>query len=485
MSLFVWALFLNLLFALGRILYVLFYPIDLSPEEAQYWDWSRHLDLSYYSKPPMVAYLNFISTGLLGNTEIGVRITPIVLSFTLSLLVFLFVRELFGERVAFLSSTLPNLFVGTAINSILMTTDAPFLFFWGLSLMLIYLAVEKNRAGLWLAVGVAAGLTFLSKYPAVFLFPLTLLYMLMVRRDLILSVKPYISLIPAFLLSLPVVVWNLKREFVSFKHVGTLAEKGSSFPNWDTFLEFLGGQILLLSGPPFFLMLYGWWKTFRQKDKRLIFLTVYSLPVFLFFSALSLKKEVYANWAGFGYFAGAIISALFLERLLRRSKIAFGSILVFCGFLTLLLHFTPLVDKIGMRELLPPKKDPVKVMVGWEYLGKEVSRFYSGKEMVFSPRYQIAAELAFYVEGNPRTFVFHFGRMTQYYLWRDMLGDFKGKDALFVSEWGLPQRVKNHFRSHEYLKSVEIVWRGEIVKSFKIYRLRGFVGWFDEKPKGY
>src|SRR5688572_14012601 len=32
-------------------------PIDLSGDEAHYWDWSRRLDLSYYSKGPLVAYL--------------------------------------------------------------------------------------------------------------------------------------------------------------------------------------------------------------------------------------------------------------------------------------------------------------------------------------------------------------------------------------------------------------------------------------------
>jgi len=62
---------INLLFLIFRILYVLLYPVDLSPEEAQYWDWSRRLDLSYYSKPPMVAYLNALSTAVLGNTELG------------------------------------------------------------------------------------------------------------------------------------------------------------------------------------------------------------------------------------------------------------------------------------------------------------------------------------------------------------------------------------------------------------------------------
>src|ERR1700686_1782999 len=32
-------------------------PLDLAPDEAHYWDWSRHLDWSYYSKGPLVALL--------------------------------------------------------------------------------------------------------------------------------------------------------------------------------------------------------------------------------------------------------------------------------------------------------------------------------------------------------------------------------------------------------------------------------------------
>src|SRR5208282_457431 len=32
-------------------------PLDLAPDEAHYWDWSRHLGWSYYSKGPLVAYL--------------------------------------------------------------------------------------------------------------------------------------------------------------------------------------------------------------------------------------------------------------------------------------------------------------------------------------------------------------------------------------------------------------------------------------------
>ncbi|WP_457600568.1 ArnT family glycosyltransferase [Hydrogenivirga sp.] len=485
MNLFSYALLLNVSFALFRVAYILFYPLDLSPEEAQYWDWSRHLDLSYYSKPPMVAYMNLVSTQVFGNTELGVRITPVLLSLTLSILVFLFVSRLFNERVALLSSVLPNLFVGTAINSLLMTTDAPFIFFWGVSVMLIYFAVERNNLSSWLWVGVFAGLAFLSKYPAVFLFPLTLLYMFLTHREVLFSWRPYVSIVPALALSLPVLVWNVRNEFVSFKHVTTLAEKNAHFPNWGTFLEFLGGQALLLSVAPFLILIYAWWRTFRDTDRRLIFLTIYSLPVFLFFSFLALKKEVYANWSGFGYFTGAILVALFMDRMAGEKKFLFWTTVGVSVFLTTLLYFTPLFDYLGLRKLLPPKRDPVKVMVGWERLGREVGRFYTGGELVFSTAYQTAAELAFYVEGNPRTFVFHFGRMTQYYLWRDMLKLYAGRDALFVSEWGLPDRIKKSFTSYEFLRNVDVFWRGERIKRFRIFRLKGFKGSFDETPKGY
>jgi len=485
MSPFTAALLINLLFAIFRVFYILLYPVDLSPEEAQYWDWSRELDLSYYSKPPMVAYLNALSTALLGNTEIGVRITPVLLSFILSLVVFVFARKLFGSEAALFASVIPNLFAGTAINALLMTTDAPFIFFWGVSVVLIHNALRENSTALWLLVGVSAGLAFLSKYPAVFLLPLTMLCMFLLRRDLLLSPKPYISLIPALAISSPVLFWNFRMDFVSFKHVSTLAEKGADFPNLATAAEFLGGQLALLSGVPFLFLLYGWWKAIREREPALVFLTVYSLPVFLFFLLLSLRKEVYANWAGFGYFTGSLIASLYLWKFFRRKPAAGLLILLSCALITLLLHFTPLVDRLGLRSFLPPHRDPVKIMVGWEELGKAVGDLYSGSELIFSDAYQIAAELAFYVKGNPRTFVFHRGRMTQYYLWRDRLAEFRGRDALFVSEHTPSADVLKHFDGYTLADVVRVLWRGAEIKSYRIYRLTDFVGSFDEKPRGY
>src|SRR5262245_36240646 len=54
-------------------------PIDLSGDEAQYWDWSRNLDLSYYSKGPLIAYIIRASCAIFGDTMPAVRYPAILI----------------------------------------------------------------------------------------------------------------------------------------------------------------------------------------------------------------------------------------------------------------------------------------------------------------------------------------------------------------------------------------------------------------------
>src|SRR3954451_13425320 len=54
-------------------------PIDLSGDEAQYWDWSRQLDLSYYSKGPLVAYIIRASCAIFGDNMPAVRYPALLL----------------------------------------------------------------------------------------------------------------------------------------------------------------------------------------------------------------------------------------------------------------------------------------------------------------------------------------------------------------------------------------------------------------------
>src|SRR5215211_8099456 len=65
-------------------------PIDLSGDEAQYWDWSRQLDWSYYSKGPLVAYIIRASCWVFGqDTMPAVRFPAVAFGVGTSLVTYL------------------------------------------------------------------------------------------------------------------------------------------------------------------------------------------------------------------------------------------------------------------------------------------------------------------------------------------------------------------------------------------------------------
>src|ERR1700736_6017691 len=70
----VWAIAINLFIAFTRVLALRNSPLDLLPDEAQYWSWSHHLAFGYFSKPPVIAWLIWATTGLAGNNEWAVRL---------------------------------------------------------------------------------------------------------------------------------------------------------------------------------------------------------------------------------------------------------------------------------------------------------------------------------------------------------------------------------------------------------------------------
>jgi len=57
-----------LLFRLG---YIASGTIELSPDEAYQWLWSKHLALSYFSKPPGIAFTQFAGTALWATRHSG------------------------------------------------------------------------------------------------------------------------------------------------------------------------------------------------------------------------------------------------------------------------------------------------------------------------------------------------------------------------------------------------------------------------------
>src|SRR5262245_55696760 len=165
-------------------------PLDLAPDEAHYWDWSRHLDWSYYSKGPLVALLIRGSCALFGpwseavcgSPMVAVRLPAVLCGgLLLASLYVLTVQTLRSERlaaaVAALACTLPPVAAGSS----LMTIDAPFTACWGWALVAGHRAAVRGSAWAWPVAGLLVGAGTLAKYTMVLWLPSMALFLFAVR----------------------------------------------------------------------------------------------------------------------------------------------------------------------------------------------------------------------------------------------------------------------------------------------------------------
>ena len=162
-----------------RVSYLAICPLELCPDEAYYWDWSRQLDWGYYSKPPMIAWLIGLATRLGGPSEFVIRLPATCLG-TLGLWpVFTLGRGMFGARVGFWAAAAVAATPGLAAMSLLMTIDAPFLCAWAFAVWCVWELLSGDDINpRWLPGAIlATGLGLLSKQTMVAIIPLTLLWL--------------------------------------------------------------------------------------------------------------------------------------------------------------------------------------------------------------------------------------------------------------------------------------------------------------------
>jgi len=442
-----------LLLSAFRILFIMTSSFDLTPDEAHYWEWSRRLDWSYYSKGPMIACLIRIGTGIFGNTVLGVRAFAVVLSAFSSLLLFRLGKELYDEKTGCAAAFLVQVVPLFSVFGIVLTIDSPFIFFWILSLSLFHYIIRKDgQASLvpWSFLGISIGLGLLTKYTMAF-FPISAFLFMLVRKDcrkFLKTAGPYLALIISVLVFSPVLFWNAANGWVTLKHTAGQAhiEEGLVL-SFRTFGEFLGSQVGVLT-PLLFVMLFTALGKLRSSREG-SFLIWFSMPIIAFFMLKSLQGKVQANWALTGYITTLVaFSAVYIgqwKNLRRPAHVATAAALLLALTASLVIHFPSAFN-------LPDKLDPSLRVTGWRELGREASISYrelstQGPAFVFSDSYQVASELAFYMENNPVTYCANTGRrMNQYDLWPGF-EHLIGQDALFVrtKEKDLPEEVRSAF----------------------------------------
>lgn len=478
-----------------RLAYIAWTPFALSPDEAHYWDWSRRLDFSYYSKGPVIAWVIAGFTSVFGVNAVAVRIGAALFSALTTYALYLFGKDAFkSEKIGFYSAVILNTVPIFSAGSALMTPDMPFVFFWTASIWCVYKALSENHPAWWLGAGALTGAGFLSKYTMALILPCVLLTMLFTEegKKALKSPWPYVAATVALLISTPVIYWNILHEELTIKHTLGQINPETNKTGLRLGIEFFGSQLALVTPILFVAVAYGIWtaaKTgFKEKNLGLILAFFTSAPVFLFFFFKGFHGKVQGNWAAASYITAAPAALWILYRLLESSgekAKKMYKLLAFAGITIAVLssgfaYFPWVAENVGYKTVLYGA--PYNRVTAWRELGNRISKTLAEmppETFIMADSYQITSELAFYVKGNPTTYNYDDGnrRMNQYDLWPGPESLKKGRSALYVKgdNVGAEKEVLRSFEACS--KDLLTIYRNDaILKEFSIWRCYNYKG---------
>ncbi len=474
-----------ILYVCIKILFI-YSGYDLFSEEAQYWLWSRYPDWSYYSKPPLIAWVNFV-TGLLGPHDTIIRITALTFGLASLYIMYRIGLLLFQKHnPALLSAVILSVSPYFILASTFFTTDSLLIFFWLLTGFYFIRALQKSDLKNWILSGLSFGLGCLSKYSMVF-FILALVPVLFAKNAFVHLKGAVFFLLTGIILCAPVIYWNAHHEWVTFKHVLALTTHTMapfSFGKSFVYLGEFAGGILLVNSPFFFYVFIRAKKALKystseeiEGGRKMLWLLLPVAGTVGFFFIVSIFKRTEVNWGAMSYLSLPLVLAYLADKsqsyvtTLRMAAVTFSFVLI--------LLFPRALDGIGFSNLLPVKLDSMKRMAGWKQLADEVmslQKKYSSPNIIVTDSYHIASEISFYGNGNPVYCINNGRRMNQFDVWQ-------GRDemnvpvyrALYVTDLSHPGKGLEYARLGAHY-TVPVMYRGQNVRLFHIFVLEGFQG---------
>lgn len=486
---FYWVLGILGVIALLKIFIV--FQFDLHSEEAQYWIWSKRLQLSYYSKPPLIAYLNWFSTSVFGDNVFGIRINAVIIGLLISVVSYLLAFELFKNTdTAVFAAIVTNVFPLMLSNSIFFLTDAPLLFFWLCAMLTFWKAAETRELVWWALFGVSLGLGGLSKYSIFLIFIPLVLFSLKYYPGIFKTRNFYLSILIALIIFSPVIYWNVQQNGVGYKHLVHLAgvydHPNSVGKILSNMLEFVIGQIAILL--PFYQYRRVYLK-FRQKTitKQEEYLVLPALCMFIAFFIISVirRSGAYVNWTLFAYTG---VPLLFAHLVVSEDRVKFNRRISETMGLSLLLFV--LLCSPANTVLPLGSFNPLNKTMGWSQLSGKIdslkASFAPENYYIFSPDYHITSELWFYLKGQPKTYFLNMNsRMTQFDLWPGIEQFVNtGKTGILVDLTKITPEIKGGFSSVLKEDSCTVFSQNNSVCTYYIYFLQGLKG-FSKQHSSY
>jgi len=419
-----------------RIAYLIWLcPYDLVPDEAQYWDWSRRLDWSYYSKGPAVAWLIAASVNFFGISEWAVRLPAALASFAASLVLSRFALSVSGGnlRAGWFALLLFNLIPVLQGTAQFMTTDSPYYLCWITTAFIGWLmAKRKSPSTAWFfLLGSLIGIGMLCKYTILLILPGLLLYLF---RHGVFSGRQQLAALLAvltgiILFSMPIYIWNMQRDWPTIAHlIGATRLPGGDAPAHEGWpynplwtLSYLLFPLAILAPPAAFLLYRATREAFQpqhdQTDFRnsLLYALYTAVPILVFYLLVTSRTDVKLNWPVAGFTVFLIPLACFLAthypadaitRKLWHWTVGIGLVsLLFIAmgkFPIAAINGTRILGyRISTQPILKRISGFKEVVNGVERASAALAKTTGQEPFYIASTYGRAALLAFYAKGHP------------------------------------------------------------------------------------
>ena len=477
--------------AAGAIRLVLAAIVLPFPDETYYWEWSRHLAGGYFDHPPMIALAIRAGTTLFGDTPFGIRVIPVLLGIIAVLAACVLAKHLGGEKGALRAAIVLACLPLAGAGLVLATPDAPLLCFSAIALVAVERAIAEAttpRAALawWAGAGLACGLAMSSKYTGV-LLPMGVLLALAIvpalRRHFA-TPGPYLAVVVASLVMIPVLSWNAQHDWISFRFQlahGLGAVRGTGIQREG---ELLGGQ-LGLATPILFVMFAiviarAWRSSARPRERMLAIVATFMFVVFV---VSARRRPAEANWPALAYIPAIALLAAAEGTVTWRRWLVAG-----CALGALMVAGT-YVQAVAPVIPIAARKDPMARNAGFRKLGSRVTIVRDSllllrkSPLVAAQKYQDASELAYWIFDRPQVFSVNTGyRANQYDLWpplRDaarpgssliLIGPADGPDSSLAMNPGL-SALAPHYHQVTLLGVIELGRGGSVRERKRIWLL--------------
>ncbi len=509
---------------LGGLLFRVVIAVWLYPgfDEAYYYLYTLHPDLSYFDHPPLVALTTGFGPWLTGEvSQFTIRLGTLILHTGALVLLYLTSAKLFSPKAATLTLTIATIVPIFQVGfGVLTLPDSPLIFFWTASL---YCAVceffaAKQRQDLYrpsyrLAIlGLLVGLACLGKYHGFILGVGLIGFCLTSSRHRSALTSPWALLgLGLFVVTIsPLLIWNIQHEWVSFRFQSQRGIPKGGY-NWlDLFTTFLASVAYLfptLGLPLWWISLQTgitqitqpWLNSSRNydkdlKQKRLLILWV-SLPLILGFTWLGGYHQILPTWSMPGFWGATLLLGQQVTswqkhypRRVRRwlwgTAIAVVSLLLFA-----LLHVaTGTLQKPSNYALfggfLAPQDDPSIQLIDIQQLRRgfatsaSLSSALKNSSFIFTNRYYLGGQISMALAPLAKTPITTFDKDIRGFAFWSRADQWLGEDALYVTgdrfarKKKLMDKYKSYFKTIENIGSIPIRRGGVVIEVIQVYQAK-------------